>query len=156
MLLELFWEKALCYLLICYANLNMNLTTIIVRNLLHVPMCNTSLTTIKILSQISISGIICYRNKYSVFCKSKMANAHEFVNNAIKSKKLVVFSKTTCPYCTEAKECLSQYVPNTVSANEYEVIEINKRSDCNEIQSYFQQLTGARTVNCLLIFFIKT
>ena len=81
-----------------------------------------------------------------------MANAQEFVNNAIKAKKLVVFSKTTCPYCTKAKQCLSQYVPNTVSANDYEVIEINNRSDCSEIQSYFQQLTGATTVNYLCLF----
>ena len=47
--------------------------------------------------------------------------AKEFVDKVVQDNKVVVFSKTYCPYCTMAKECLSQ------TGVKFEVIELDER-----------------------------
>ena len=66
-----------------------------------------------------------------------------FVDTTIKSKKVVVFSKSYCPYCTKAKRVLEKY---PIVAGQYLAIEIENRDDCSHIQEYLRQLTGASSV----------
>ena len=47
------------------------------------------------------------------------------------------------PYCTKAKDVLAKY---PLDNNKVEIIEIEKRPDCSEIQSYLRDLTGASSV----------
>lgn len=64
-----------------------------------------------------------------------------YVDGLINSHKVVVFSKTYCPYCTKAKDVLGKY-----SLNDYVLIELDNRDDCDEIQDYLLKITGARSV----------
>uniref|UniRef100_A0A182J3M7 Glutaredoxin-2, mitochondrial n=2 Tax=Anopheles atroparvus TaxID=41427 RepID=A0A182J3M7_ANOAO len=64
----------------------------------------------------------------------------EFVKSAIAKDKVVIFSKTYCPYCTMAKE------PFKKLNKEYACYELDKRNDGDEIQSVLGEMTGARTV----------
>ena len=66
--------------------------------------------------------------------------ASAFVNDQIKSHKIVVFSRTTCPYCMKAKAALKE-----VGAD-YIVVEVDTREDGAAIQEALGRLTGARTV----------
>ena len=69
------------------------------------------------------------------------AAVKKFVDDSITNNKVMVFSKTYCPYCTMAKEAL-----NDVGAK-YKVEEIENRSDCGEIQDYLLSITKSRTVS---------
>lgn len=64
-----------------------------------------------------------------------------FVDNLITSRKVAVFSKTYCPYCTFAKDALKSF---NMSKDIYEVVEIEARDDCDAIQDYLKELSGAR------------
>lgn len=66
-----------------------------------------------------------------------------FVDDAIASHRVVVFSKTYCPFCKKAKELLAQY---PIKKEQLEVIELEKRPDCAQIQAYLKELTGASSV----------
>ncbi len=75
-----------------------------------------------------------------------------FVDTKIAGKKVVVFSKTYCPFCTKAKKALANY---NLSEDDYEVIEIENNPDCQAIQDYLNKLTGGRSVRLkyMLIIF---
>lgn len=65
------------------------------------------------------------------------AGAKPFVDKKIEQRKVLLFSKTSSPACKSIKEILSGYglqFPN------YEVVEIEARQDCNQIENYFQIL----------------
>eukprot|EP00282_Hemiselmis_andersenii_P026171 CAMPEP_0172011422 /NCGR_PEP_ID=MMETSP1041-20130122/8274_1 /TAXON_ID=464988 /ORGANISM="Hemiselmis andersenii, Strain CCMP439" /LENGTH=175 /DNA_ID=CAMNT_0012665887 /DNA_START=12 /DNA_END=537 /DNA_ORIENTATION=+ len=64
----------------------------------------------------------------------------ELVDSAIKENKVMVFSKTWCPFCIKAKKAL-----DSVDAK-YAVMELDERDDGGEIQDVFVELTGARSV----------
>ncbi|XP_062553871.1 uncharacterized protein LOC134219185 [Armigeres subalbatus] len=64
----------------------------------------------------------------------------DFVKNAIAKDKVVIFSKTYCPYCTMAKE------PFKKLNQPFTCYELDQRNDADEIQSVLGSLTGARTV----------
>mmetsp|Transcript_23396 Transcript_23396/g.59159 ORF Transcript_23396/g.59159 Transcript_23396/m.59159 type:complete len:154 (-) Transcript_23396:233-694(-) len=64
----------------------------------------------------------------------------ELVDTAIKGSKVMVFSKTWCPFCIKAKKAL-----DSVGAK-YSVMELDDREDGGEIQDVFVELTGARSV----------
>ncbi|KAH8301150.1 hypothetical protein KR018_003808 [Drosophila ironensis] len=64
----------------------------------------------------------------------------KFVENTIASNKVVIFSKSYCPYCSMAKEPFRKL---NVHAT---IIELDGNPDGNEIQSVLGELTGARTV----------
>lgn len=68
------------------------------------------------------------------------------VDQALKSHKVVVFSKTYCPFCVKAKNVLKKY-----NIKDIVIIELDNRDDADEIQDYCARLTGARSV-CLLYF----
>ncbi|KAH8316247.1 hypothetical protein KR067_002908 [Drosophila pandora] len=63
-----------------------------------------------------------------------------FVRDMIQTNKVVIFSKSYCPYCSMAKE---QFRKLEVKAF---VVELDHRDDGNEIQAVLGEMTGARTV----------
>ncbi len=69
-----------------------------------------------------------------------MSGAKQFVDAAIVDNKVVVFSKSYCPYCKMAKSALDG------SGGKYTVIELENRSDMDAIQDYLNTLTGGRSV----------
>ncbi|KAK9272362.1 hypothetical protein L1049_002733 [Liquidambar formosana] len=58
----------------------------------------------------------------------------------VASNPVVVFSKTTCPFCVQVKELFSQLGVT------YKAIELNSESNGSEIQSALAEWTGQRTV----------
>ncbi|XP_069009107.1 glutaredoxin 2 isoform X2 [Embiotoca jacksoni] len=64
----------------------------------------------------------------------------QYVQEVIKQNCVVIFSKTTCPYCKMAKN-----VFNEIGAN-YKVIELDEHNDGRRLQEALTQMTGARTV----------
>lgn len=64
----------------------------------------------------------------------------DFVKSAIAKDKVVIFSKSYCPYCTMAKE------PFKKLQHPFACYELDHRSDGDEIQSILGEMTGARTV----------
>merc|ERR1712002_255557 len=73
--------------------------------------------------------------------KTKMAAAVEsVVNEHIGQNKIMIFSKTFCPFCVKAKNAFDEI------GAEYTVLELDNRSDMNEIQDFLLGMTGVRTV----------
>ncbi|CAL8462606.1 g2139 [Coccomyxa elongata] len=66
----------------------------------------------------------------------------EFVDSKIKNGKVVVWSKSYCPYCKKAKDTLFSLLPKDA----VDVEELDQRPDGDEIQDYLMQLTGGRSV----------
>ncbi|XP_022917068.1 uncharacterized protein [Onthophagus taurus] len=63
-----------------------------------------------------------------------------FVKDVIKSDKIVIFSKSYCPYCKLAKDVFDKI------NKKYTAIELDMRQDANDIQNVLEEITGARTV----------
>jgi len=64
----------------------------------------------------------------------------QLVKNLITQNPIFIFSKSFCPYCNGVKNLFTQLkVP-------FNTIELDKREDGEEIQSYLKYLTGASTV----------
>ncbi|KAJ8922999.1 hypothetical protein NQ315_001547 [Exocentrus adspersus] len=63
-----------------------------------------------------------------------------FVKDLIKSDKIVIFSKSYCPYCKLAKEVFDKI------KEKYTAIELDGRDDGDEIQSILGEITGVKTV----------
>lgn len=70
------------------------------------------------------------------------------VQEMIQSDKVVIFSKTYCPYSNLAKKTFDSL------QQKYTAIELNGRDDCEKIQAALGKLTGATTVKSLLIRFV--
>lgn len=70
-----------------------------------------------------------------------MAAAKTFVDSILNKYKVAVFSKTYCPYCTKAKDALSSFKLNP---DVYHVVELDERSDGQDIQDYLHSITGGR------------
>ncbi|KAL4228231.1 Glutaredoxin-2 [Mactra antiquata] len=69
------------------------------------------------------------------------------VDGWISGKKVMMFSKTYCPYCKKAKAVFQKYMKDlTLSKDDYEVVEIDEMNECDEIQDYLKELTKARSV----------
>ncbi|CAN6840414.1 unnamed protein product [Brassica oleracea] len=64
----------------------------------------------------------------------------EFVHKTISSHKIVIFSKSYCPYCRRAKSVFSELdqVPH--------VVELDEREDGLNVQSALGEIVGRRTV----------
>ncbi|KAF7637530.1 Glutaredoxin domain-containing protein, partial [Meloidogyne graminicola] len=61
----------------------------------------------------------------------------------LQTNKVVIFSKSFCPYCTKAKDALNTF---NLLPGAMEVVEIEDRADCDQIQDYLKELTGQRSV----------
>ncbi|KAM6962969.1 glutaredoxin 2 [Aplochiton taeniatus] len=64
----------------------------------------------------------------------------QYVQEVVSHNCVVIFSKTTCPYCKMAKN-----VFNEIGAT-YKVIELDEHDDGRRMQEALAQMTGARTV----------
>ncbi|CAL5184593.1 unnamed protein product [Lathyrus oleraceus] len=64
----------------------------------------------------------------------------EFVAKTIDSHKIVIFSKTYCPYCKKAKAVFKEL--NQVPY----VVELDERDDGSKIQDILTNIVGKRTV----------
>uniref|UniRef100_A0A914YJF6 Glutaredoxin domain-containing protein n=1 Tax=Panagrolaimus superbus TaxID=310955 RepID=A0A914YJF6_9BILA len=64
------------------------------------------------------------------------------IDDLIHNHRLMVFSKTYCPYSKRAKKLLHE----TLKAKEMEVLEINEREDMSKIQDHLLSISGVRTV----------
>ncbi|KAJ7979372.1 Glutaredoxin family protein [Quillaja saponaria] len=75
-------------------------------------------------------------------CWAEAATSSEaaFVKKTISSHKIVIFSKSYCPYCKRAKGVFKELnqVPH--------VVEIDERDDGWKIQDTLSELVGRRTV----------
>ena len=56
--------------------------------------------------------------------------------------KIVIFSKTYCPYCSRAKSLFASQFPS----NQTKVLELDQMQNGSEIQSTLASMTGQRTV----------
>jgi len=64
-----------------------------------------------------------------------------YVRAMIAKHKFLMFSKTTCPFCYEAKEAMDKELPG-----QYEVIELDLMENVSAIQDALKIVTGARSV----------
>ncbi|CAD6184439.1 unnamed protein product [Caenorhabditis auriculariae] len=71
------------------------------------------------------------------------ATGKSFVDGLLQKFKVVVFSKTYCPYCHKARAALDG---QNIKPEAMEWVELDKRKDGEEIQDYLKELTGARSV----------
>ena len=70
-----------------------------------------------------------------------MAGKTEFVNLQVSGNKVVVFSKSYCPYCKKAKAALAD-----AGLKEYVLLELDQRDDGDAIQDALLKITGGRSV----------
>lgn len=70
-----------------------------------------------------------------------MPNVREFVDVTIRDNKVVMFSKTYCPFCTKAKNALK-----SAGLTKYLIIELDERDDTDQIQDYLLDITKGRSV----------
>ncbi|XP_072244753.1 glutaredoxin 2 isoform X1 [Leuresthes tenuis] len=64
----------------------------------------------------------------------------QFVQDMVSQNCVVIFSKTTCPYCKMAKKVFNEI------GTTYKVVELDEHNDGRKVQEALAQLTGARTV----------
>ncbi|KAE8294634.1 Glutaredoxin-2, mitochondrial Precursor [Larimichthys crocea] len=64
----------------------------------------------------------------------------QYVQEVVSQNCVVIFSKTTCPYCKMAKNVFSEI------GTTYKVIELDEHNDGRRLQEALAQVTGARTV----------
>ncbi|CAM9184097.1 unnamed protein product [Phaeothamnion confervicola] len=64
----------------------------------------------------------------------------EYINDTVTQNAVVVFSKSSCPYCHNAKRALARIGCKPL------VVELNQVPDGSEIQSTLARMTGRRTV----------
>ncbi|CAH1254416.1 GLRX2 [Branchiostoma lanceolatum] len=83
-------------------------------------------------------------NNQSSSDPEQLSMSKEFVEATIRDNKVVVFSKTYCPYCKMAKQELNKYKGQY--KEEPVIIEIENRKDCEQIQQILGKITGGRTV----------
>merc|ERR1711993_151243 len=74
---------------------------------------------------------------------SKMSAVREKIDTLLQEKKVVVISKSYCPFCKKAKQVLAKY---NIPKEHIAILEIENDSSCEEIQQYMQVLTGGRSV----------
>lgn len=77
-----------------------------------------------------------------------MAGVKPFIDKKIKQRPVLLFSKKYSPESKAVREILDGY---GMSHQTYEVVEIENRQDCNQIENYFQIicLTDRRAV-CIM------
>ena len=69
----------------------------------------------------------------------------ETAQAAIKASKIMVFSKTYCPYCIKAKAAITQLTPL------FSVMELDVVNNGPEIQAALLEMTGQKTVPSIFV-----
>ena len=70
-------------------------------------------------------------------------NMKDFINGEVSANKVVVFSKSYCPYCKATKKLFQK---PEFSGIDVVTHELDKRSDGSDIQQTLLQMSGQRTV----------
>ncbi|ODN96382.1 glutaredoxin [Cryptococcus wingfieldii CBS 7118] len=84
--------------------------------------------------------------RYFASTRSAMApEIQALVDKTIADNKVVVFSKSYCPYCKRAKQYLAQDTTDLL------VLELDEREDGSQIQAYLPTLSGFSTVPQIFI-----
>jgi glutaredoxin 3 len=73
---------------------------------------------------------------------SKMSSAKAKVDQLIKGNRVMIFSKSYCPYCAKAKRAVATVLPK----EKFTVLEIENDPEVNAIQDYLASITGGRSV----------
>lgn len=71
---------------------------------------------------------------------SSQASPVDFAKSEIESNKVVVFSKSFCPFCKKTKSLL-----NGMDVD-YKLYELNEMDDGADIQKALEEISGQRTV----------
>ncbi|GIL78301.1 hypothetical protein Vretifemale_7742, partial [Volvox reticuliferus] len=74
--------------------------------------------------------------------KMGKAEALQEIDSAITANKVMVYSKSYCPYCVKAKNALNKFI----TPNQYTVVELDQRADTDVMQDALLQITGGRSV----------
>jgi glutaredoxin 3 len=74
-----------------------------------------------------------------------VSDPEDYILNKITSKKVVIFSKRSCPFCVKAKQALSSF---RLSNDDYEVIELDDFPGKvgHRLQNVLEQITGVHSV----------
>uniref|UniRef100_A0A8B9KXG5 Glutaredoxin-2, mitochondrial n=1 Tax=Astyanax mexicanus TaxID=7994 RepID=A0A8B9KXG5_ASTMX len=84
--------------------------------------------------------IIIRMGNYTSNASLSSTESAQLVQEVVSHNCVVIFSKTTCPYCKMAKG-----VFNEIGAT-YKVVELDEHSHGRQLQDTLAQMTGARTV----------
>jgi len=102
--------------------------------------------------QCKMNSEDCYTGDYwgeyydsAEFGGTPLSNEQQFVCDLVKNHKVVVFSKTQCPHCSDSKSLLS------TKGVSYKTIELDKMEDGGQVQNVLGQMTNARTVPRIFI-----
>ena len=68
---------------------------------------------------------------------------HNYVQDMVQQNRVVVFSKTHCPHCTDSKTLLSGM------GVDYKTVELDQINNGNLVQNVLGSITDARTVSHL-------
>ncbi|XP_033632269.1 glutaredoxin-like [Asterias rubens] len=74
------------------------------------------------------------------------APVRTLVRGLIESHRVMMFSKSTCPFCLLAKDTLRE-----AGVKDFNVLEIELRPDAPDIQKVLYNMTGASTVPSVFI-----
>ena len=77
-----------------------------------------------------------------------MPSVKDTVQAKIQGKKVMVFSKSYCPYCAKAKKVLEALKKSgQLKAEDVEVWEIENEKDCDAIQDALKSISKVRSVS---------
>ncbi|KAI9513104.1 thioredoxin-like protein [Russula earlei] len=79
--------------------------------------------------------------------KGKAMAAKDLVNKTIAENRVVIFSKSHCPYCRRAKDLFATKFPD----EQVKVLELDLRDDGPDVQGHLAQLTNQRSVPNIFI-----
>ncbi|KAM4023469.1 glutaredoxin 2 [Anomaloglossus baeobatrachus] len=89
-----------------------------------------------------LTASLAYRmgNLFSNSTDLPQSEAVKLVQDTVSGNCVVIYSKTTCPYCTMAKD-----VFNSINVH-YKSIELDEVENGSQLQEALHHMTGARTV----------
>ncbi|TBU34464.1 glutaredoxin [Dichomitus squalens] len=71
----------------------------------------------------------------------------DLVENSIAENKIVIFSKTWCPYCKRAKALLTSKFPDVQT----KIVELDELDEGSAVQDYLEEKTSQRSVPNIFI-----
>jgi peptide-methionine (S)-S-oxide reductase len=77
---------------------------------------------------------------------AEMNGRTSFIKETVSNNPVVIFSKTYCPYCDNAKSAIREAGQKVAGFPGAHIVELNTRADGGEIQDALAQMTGRRTV----------
>lgn len=110
------------------------------------PSSGSSLTTY-LFAAASLVGLYFIKTKF--LSSPKYAVSQDILDQTqmmAVSNRVVVFSKSHCPYCTRTKKLLAD-----LGVKHLTVVELNQRSDGRDLQAALYEITGQSTVPNIFI-----